>query len=199
MIAEKEQNTTPVEKESPKKRRTQPVLIYLIILTVVVVGMLILSYAMQRRNTQHLEDLNKTVTGIQSSYDSMVTINDLHAQIDTMTAQISQYEDQIEDLQEQLEQAKSDADAAGDAASANEQKLNDTLGALEYLILLEQYYQEEDYQTCAAIISTMESAGYNQALSNDSWSTNVAEGKSAAERYTEIKQAVQANPPAATE
>lgn len=202
MIAEEEQKKTEVQPKSSsqpeKKRRTQPVVIYLIILTVVVVGMLILSYAMQRRNTQHLEDLNETVTGIQNSYDTMVTINDLQAEINTLHSQISQYEDeiedyedQIEDLQTQLKQAQTDADTLASVTSDNEQ-LSKRLTALEYLLLLEQYYQAEDYEICATIIDTMESYSYDDVLSDYEWTSSIVEGNSSSELYTEISEAVQA-------
>ena len=171
-----------------KKRRTQPVVIYLSILTVVVVAMLILSYAMQRRNTQHLEDLNETV---QSSYDAMVTINDLQGQVNTLNAQLAQYDDQVESLEDQLEQAQAEAEAAAEAYSTSEEKLNSTISALNYLLLLEQYYQKEDYATCTAIINSMEAAGCADALAGYEWSSSVAQGKSAKDYYAELKTAVE--------
>lgn len=204
MLTEEEQKNKenlPESTDQPeKKRRTQPVVIYLIILTLVVIGMLILSYAMQSRNNRHLEDLNETFTGIQSSYDAMVTINDLQAQINTLDSQISKYKDQLQDyedqtesLQAQLEQAKAEAEAASESAAANEQKLNDTIAALDSLLLLEQYYQSEDYETCAGIIESMKAAGYDAALSGYEWATSIPESKSAAALYAEISEAVQAH------
>lgn len=200
MTAEEEKKSQsemePAKPEPPKKkRRTQPVVIYLSVLTLVVVGMLILSYAMQRRNTEHLEDLNETV---QSSYDAMLTINDLQGQVNTLTAQIAQYEDQVESLQEQLDQALAENSAAAEAYSSSEETLNSTISALNYLLLLEQYHRKGDYATCTAIINSMEAAGCQDALAGCEWSSSVDQGKSARDYYLEIKGAVEAHTAAET-
>jgi uncharacterized protein HemX len=184
---EKETLSSPPPTKTPekKKRRAQPVVIYLTILTLVVVAMLSLSYAMQQRNSKHLDDLNETVTGIQSSYDTMITINDLQAQLNTLNAQLDQDEEQLDAYAQQVEDLQAQLETT--------QGKEISLEALESLLILENAYNSQDMTTCQALIQKMEDNGDAKILLSYTWQSEEASTTyTTAQRYTEIKDAVAA-------
>ncbi|MCD8143950.1 MAG: hypothetical protein LUD79_01185 [Oscillospiraceae bacterium] len=183
---------SPPQLTAEEKRRTKPVVIYLALLAIVVAGLLTLSYFMQHRNNEELQNLTQT---FQSTYDAMSTINDMQVtisdqtaeinsledQVETYEEQIEAYEEQVSDLETQLEQAQTALTEAESAAETNDREIQ----ALKYLVQLEQAYAQEDLERCKTILSEMES--YADALTGDELT-----------RYQTLVQWVEAEEPGET-
>lgn len=146
---------TKVTQESPEvspqelqkketKRRTKPVIVYLTILIVVVLALLALSYAMQHRNTKELQNINQSITQMESNYDALTTINDMQATISDQNAKIDDLEKQVSELQTQLETAE----AAQKEAETQAEDLEAQANALKLLAQLAEAYLQNDKATC---------------------------------------------------
>ena len=172
---------TPQPITAEEKKKTKPVLVYMGLLVIVVIALLLLSYFMQHRNTEELQNLNQTVSSMQDTYDAMSTINDMQAtisdqlaEIEDLEDQVDQYEDQVEELEEELDDAQiklSDTETENDNLSLE-------LSAVEYMLDLEIAYNAEDYDSCMSILEEM--SDYIQYLPDEY-----------TERYSELKDQIE--------
>jgi uroporphyrin-3 C-methyltransferase len=180
---ENEQQAEQQTPESaPKKASTggnKPVVVYIMILFIAAFLLMALSFAMhQRSNTQALGQLQNSVSAMQEVQATQEKIIELQDEL--ATANQAQ-----EELQEQLDQLQTELDNANTTLDS----MDDRLSAQSELYTLMQQYAAKDYEACAETIQQMEANNWPALLSEDHPADGVT---SPAERYQELKEAVEA-------
>ena len=165
MNPEEEAKTpAPEGAQPPRKNRSHPVKVYLTVLFVVSLLLLVMSFFMQQRSHQALEDLNASM----SSNESVVELK-----LDKQKLEF-----QIQELEKNL------ADVEGEQAKWEEEKtaLEDQAKALEWLRQIEQASQTSRSKA-AELIQAFQETGLEDSLPDESV---VEGGTSPAETYRNL-------------
>lgn len=149
---------TPAEEKTPaskradssgsppsldRKNRRSAVYLYLLVLFGAAFLMLLLAYFVQRRSSEDLRDSMNL-----SREELLDEIRDLKEQNAALDEKISLLNDELAHWQTLYEEKAQDADELLDQNTALQVELHDW----KFFWTLEQYYQEGDYESCAAIL-----------------------------------------------
>ena len=164
MNPEEPKTQTPEGGQPPRSSKSHPVKVYLTVLFVVSLLLLTMSFFMQQRSHQALEDLNESM----SSNESMVELK-----LDKQKLEF-----QIQELQDSLTAAeKEQADW-----DKERMDLENQAKALEWLRQIEQASRSSHSKT-AELIQAFEQTGLEEALPDESV---VEGGTSPAETYRNL-------------
>ena len=175
----KEERTAP--KRSSKKRKA-PVYTYLIILFLAAFILLAMSYFMQQRK---LEGMDESLAGLKESVASMPSVQDL---LEENTA----LREQTADLEARLAEAEEALAASSDAVSQANETLLQTILAMDWFWQIDEAYVRGRYALCRELIANMESTEEGAPLKSylPEVSTTDTDRYSPAQRYQEICDAL---------
>lgn len=189
MSEEMKDNRSPQEEAQPQKQeeekktpvqRKNSVFQYLSVLFGAAFLLLLLTFAMERRqnallleqNAQEIDNLqNQSVSAVQS-------LENLYAQNDALREKVAQ-------LEQALEQAKTESQTQ---AALKAEQTEKTLAAMDWFWQLDEAFVRNQKSLCRRIIRTMEEAALVDYLPTESVTNN---GRfSPADRYQEIYEAL---------
>ncbi len=179
MKLEKRNEGGPSEPEQePAPKGKKPVIIYIMVLFTAAFLLMAWSFAShQRSNTEALGRLQSSVAAMQGAQE-------LQEQTAALQTELEEAREKIQEL----ESAAEDARARGEAAERQAE-------GMSLLYRLQQQYAAQDYAACRQTIAEFDGGGYAEALSQLS-----GEGVTPpAERYQELKEAVEAREAEASE
>lgn len=99
------------QKLARSKSKSRPVKVYLTVLFAVAILLLVMSFFMQQRSHQALEDLNASMSESQSKMDLQMDKQKLEFQLEEMQGELDQMTKNQDDLKKQLDGQKKQAEA----------------------------------------------------------------------------------------
>ena len=166
------------QRTTPKQRRHQSALRYITILFAAAFVLMLFTYLMERRQTQEqIEDLQQSVSAVQS-------LKNLYAENDALKDQIAQ----LEEKNARLETEKNTL--SGHVTNVELSLANSKKGlqAMDWFWQIDEAYARGRYALCRSLIESLDSAELTGYLPTESITDN---GRfSPADRLAEIREKV---------
>ena len=155
---------------------------YIAILFAAAFVLLLLTYVMDRRQYELIQDQNQAQ--INDLLQSATAVQSLQ----NLSNENAELKDQVEDLQEQLSRLQSQLDEQSDSVSQLKTALEKTSAALDWFWQIDEAYVRGRYTLCRQLIESLNEAGLVQWLPQESVTDN--ERFSPYDRYQEIYEAL---------
>ena len=175
------QEAPPKEGPSPEhhqQRRQRSVFQYIAILFAAAFVLLLLTYLMDRRQYELIQDQN------QAQIDDLLQSATAVQSLQNLSNENAQLKEAAEDLEEELAQAEARLDeliAGLQALEADQERLS---AAMDWFWQIDEAYVRGRYSLCRQLIQSLEEAGLAEALPRESVTDN---GRfSPYDRYQEI-------------
>ena len=168
--------------QSQQHRRQRSVFQSIAILFAAAFVLLLLTYVMDRRQYELIQDQNQAQ--INDLLQSATAVQSLQ----NLSNENAELKDQVEDLQEQLSRLQSQLDEQSDSVSQLETALEKTSAALDWFWQIDEAYVRGRYTLCRQLIESLNEAGLVQWLPQESVTDN--ERFSPYDRYQEIYEAL---------
>ena len=169
---------TKRQRTTPKQRRQQSAMRYITILFAAAFVLMLFTYLMERRQTQEqIEDLQQSVSAVQS-------LKNLYAENDVLKEQIAQ----LEEKNSRLETEKNTL--SGHVTNVELSLANSKKGlqAMDWFWQIDEAYAKGRYALCRSLIKSLDEAELTDYLPTESITNN---GRfSPADRLAEIRNKV---------
>ena len=175
------QEAPPKEGPSPEhhqQRRQRSVFQYIAILFAAAFVLLLLTYLMDRRQYELIQDQN------QAQIDDLLQSATAVQSLQNLSNENAQLKEAVEDLEEELAQAEARLDELIADVQALETGREQLSAAMDWFWQIDEAYVRGRYSLCRQLIQSLEEAGLAEALPRESVTDN---GRfSPYDRYQEI-------------
>ena len=133
------------KQAAEKKISEHSVIRYLSILFAAAFFLLLITFAMERRQHEALqEQTQEQINSLQQSISATQSLKQLYEENDTLKEEVRDLKERLQDTQQELE-----------SQSQQLQTQTDRLTALDWFWLVEQAYDAEEFDLCRARLSSM--------------------------------------------
>lgn len=160
---------TPSPEPEKKPQNKKPVIVYIMIMFIVAFLLMAMSFFMHQRSN------NEVLGELQDSFNAMQAVQSTQEKVIALQEELADAQDQIDKLDTELGNARKETETA-----------NTVSKALLELYTLQQQYANQDYESCKATMSRMESAKLVELLPTEP----VNEATAPSLRYQQLKEAV---------
>lgn len=195
-MSEEQKNPSSQENPSPaqenktdkpltpgqQKRRQKSVFQYIAILFGAAFVLLLLTFVMERRQYQMLQEQNEAqIDDLQQSVNAVQSLNSLYEENAALKEKTQELEEENQDLQEQVDQLEQQVSDLSVQAEKTSQ-------AMDWFWQIDEAYVRSRYSLCRQLIESLEAAGLKEWLPKESITDN---GRfSPYDRYQEIYDAL---------
>ena len=174
-------DTGPAQRRR-QQRRQRSVFQYITILFAAAFLLLLLTYAMDRRQYELIQDQNQAQ--INDLLQSATAVQSLQ----NLSNENAELKDRVKELEGQLSQTQAQLDSAGADAERLEGERQSLSAAMDWFWQINEAYVRGRYSLCRQLIQSLEAAGLVESLPRESVTDN---GRfSPYDRYQEIYNAL---------
>ena len=160
-----------------REKRQRSVVHYIAILFAAAFVLMLLTYLMDRRQNQAMNDLNQSLTGLQDSITDQSSLQDIYEDNMQLIQQVGQLEEQVKQLEEDKQSLTSQL---SDQEKASQ--------AMDWFWQVDEAYVLGRYSLCRELIQEIQDAGLVDYLPKESITDNGRFSPSG--RYQEIYDAL---------
>lgn len=179
-----EEPTPPPRKRSSKRKA--PVYTYLLILFLAAFLLLALSYFMQQRK---LEGMDQSLAGLKESVSAMQGVQSLQAENDALQAELDELKERLDAVSQERDQLEADRNAYQEGWESSARQAI----ALDWLREIQSLYEKQYYRYARPMIQEFEAYGLPEYLPTAPISPSEETGTSveaASETYRRIVDAL---------
>lgn len=181
------EQSTPAKRQrtSPKQRRQQSAMRYITILFAAAFVLMLFTYLMERRQTEALMQENQEqIEDLQQSVSAVQSLKNLYAENDALKEQIAQ----LEEKTSRLETEKNTLSGHVTNVELNLANAKKGLQAMDWFWQIDEAYAKGKYALCRSLIENLDTAELTGYLPTESITDN---GRfSPADRLAEIRDKV---------
>ena len=181
------EQSTPAKRQrtSPKQRRQQSAMRYITILFAAAFVLMLFTYLMERRQTEALMQENQEqIEDLQQSVSAVQSLKNLYAENDALKEQIAQ----LEEKTSRLETEKNTLSGHVTNVELNLANAKKGLQAMDWFWQIDEAYAKGKYALCRSLIESLDTAELTGYLPTESITDN---GRfSPADRLAEIRDKV---------
>ena len=181
------EQSTPAKRQrtSPKQRRQQSAMRYITILFAAAFVLMLFTYLMERRQTEALMQENQEqIEDLQQSVSAVQSLKNLYAENDALKEQIAQ----LEEKASRLETEKNTLSGHITNVELNLDNAKKGLQAMDWFWQIDEAYAKGKYALCRSLIESLDTAELTGYLPTESITDN---GRfSPADRLAEIRDKV---------
>ena len=181
------EQSTPAKRQrtSPKQRRQQSAMRYITILFAAAFVLMLFTYLMERRQTEALMQENQEqIEDLQQSVSAVQSLKNLYAENDALKEQIAQ----LEEKTSRLETEKNTLSGHVTNVELNLANAKKGLQAMDWFWQIDEAYAKGKYALCRSLIESLDTAELTGYLPAESITDN---GRfSPADRLAEIRDKV---------
>ena len=181
------EQSTPAKRQrtSPKQRRQQSAMRYITILFAAAFVLMLFTYLMERRQTEALMQENQEqIEDLQQSVSAVQSLKNLYAENDALKEQIAQ----LEEKNSRLETEKNTLSGHITNVELNLANAKKGLQAMDWFWQIDEAYAKGKYALCRSLIESLDTAELTGYLPTESITDN---GRfSPADRLAEIRDKV---------
>ena len=181
------EQSTPAKRQrtSPKQRRQQSAMRYITILFAAAFVLMLFTYLMERRQTEALMQENQEqIEDLQQSVSAVQSLKNLYAENDALKEQIAQ----LEEKTSRLETEKNTLSGHITNVELNLANAKKGLQAMDWFWQIDEAYAKGKYALCRSLIESLDTAELTGYLPTESITDN---GRfSPADRLAEIRDKV---------
>ena len=178
------EQSTPAKRQrtSPKQRRQQSAMRYITILFAAAFVLMLFTYLMERRQTEALMQENQEqIEDLQQSVSAVQSLKNLYAENDALKEQIAQ----LEEKTSRLETEKNTLSGHVTNVELNLANAKKGLQAMDWFWQIDEAYAKGRYALCRSLIKSLDEAELTAYLPTESITDN---GRfSPADRLAEIR------------
>ena len=173
------------QRTSPKQRRQQSAMRYITILFAAAFVLMLFTYLMERRQTEALMQENQEqIEDLQQSVSAVQSLKNLYAENDALKEQIAQ----LEEKTSRLETEKNTLSGHVTNVELNLANAKKGLQAMDWFWQIDETYAKGKYALCRSLIESLDTAELTGYLPTESITDN---GRfSPADRLAEIRDKV---------
>ena len=160
-----------------REKRQRSVVHYIAILFAAAFLLMLMTYLMDQRQNQAMNDLNQSLTGLQDSITDQSSLQDIYEDNMQLIQQVGQLEEQVKQLEEDKQSLTSQL---SDQEKASQ--------AMDWFWQIDEAYVLGRYSLCRSLIQELEDAGLVDYLPKESVTDNGRFSPSG--RYQEIYEAL---------
>ena len=181
------EQSTPAKRQrtTPKQRRQQSAMRYITILFAAAFVLMLFTYLMERRQTEALMQENQEqIEDLQQSVSAVQSLKNLYAENDALKEQIAQ----LEEKNSRLETEKNTLSGHVTNVELNLANAKKGLQAMDWFWQIDEAYAKGKYALCRSLIESLDTAELTGYLPTESITDN---GRfSPADRLAEIRDKV---------
>ena len=171
------------QRTSPQQRRQQSAMRYIAILFAAAFVLLLLTFLMERRQTEAIMQENQAqIEDLQQSVSAVQSLKNLYAENEALKEQIAE----LETKNSRLETEKNTLSGYLTNVELTLDKAKQGLNAMDWFWQIDEAYAKGRYSLCRSLITSLDEAGLTEYLPKESVTDN--DRFSPADRLAEIRE-----------
>ena len=173
------------QRTSPQQRRQQSAMRYIAILFAAAFVLLLLTFLMERRQTEAIMQENQAqIEDLQQSVSAVQSLKNLYAENEALKEQIAE----LETKNSRLETEKNTLSGYLTNVELTLDKAKQGLNAMDWFWQIDEAYAKGRYSLCRSLITSLDEAGLTEYLPKESITDN--DRFSPYDRLAEIREIV---------